>query len=240
MIPKVIHYCWFGKKEKPKIIQKCIETWSKMEGYEIKEWNEENCDFSENKYLYEAYQQQKWAFVSDYIRLKVLYLYGGIYLDTDVEICKIFPDEFLNNEFFISFMFNCNLSTAIIGAEKKNDVIKSLLELYSDKKVQDSPNNDMFTRYFLSNYDEFKLNNKYQKIGDGVTIYPKEVFECPSFKKEMGYSIHHFTGSWRQEKSYFKKFIIRLCPTYLYQHIVRKRAIRKSPFYNIYLSHNKK
>lgn len=200
MIPKIIHYCWFGKGEKPKEIQQYLETWKVMSGYKIIEWNEDNCNLEENNYISSAYREKKWAFVSDYIRLKALYEYGGIYLDTDVEIKKEFSQEFLKNKVFLSFMFDCNLSTAIIGSEPKNSIIKSLIDLYNDKELIDSPNNDMFTKYLLNNYKEFRLNNKYQNIRDEITIYPKEFFECPTLKKDMGYSIHHFTGSWRVKK----------------------------------------
>lgn len=232
MIPKIIHYCWFGG-EKPEELKKYISTWKKMYGYKIVEWNEKNCDLSKNKYLKDAYNKKEWAFISDYIRLEVLYKYGGIYLDTDVEIKKKFKDEFLNSSMLISFMFNCNLSTAIIGAEPKNLIIKELLDLYVSKKVERVPNNDMFTKFFLEKFPDFKLNNKFQILEDNIIIYPKEYFECPSSSVDKGYSIHHFTGSWRKEKSAkkkIKKYIIRIMGVNIYQRIVRYRAISKSPF----------
>ena len=88
-IPKVIHYCWFGKNPKPPLIQKCMDSWKQvLPEYEIIEWNEDNFDVAENQYAKEAYENKKWAFVTDYVRLKVLYEHGGIYLDSDVEILK--------------------------------------------------------------------------------------------------------------------------------------------------------
>lgn len=93
-IPKKIHYCWFGKGEKPKIVKMCIESWrEKLPEYEIKEWNEENFDISINNYVKQAYEAKKYAFVSDYVRLYALYIEGGIYMDTDVEVLKSL-DEF--------------------------------------------------------------------------------------------------------------------------------------------------
>ena len=84
-IPKTIHYCWFGKGEKPKIVKKCIESWkSNLNNYEIIEWNEENFDINSNVFIRQAYDNGKYAFVSDYVRVYALYNYGGIYLDTDV------------------------------------------------------------------------------------------------------------------------------------------------------------
>ena len=93
MIPKKIHYCWFGRGEKPKDALKCIESWKKFcPDYEILEWNEDNFDLTQNRYMKEAYEAKKWAFVSDYARLKIIYDNGGIYLDTDVEIIKPIDD----------------------------------------------------------------------------------------------------------------------------------------------------
>lgn len=89
MIPKIIHYCWFGGKPLPDEVKYYISTWQKYcPDYEIKEWNESNFDVNQNQYCREAYETKKWAFVSDYARLKILYEYGGIYMDTDVEVCK--------------------------------------------------------------------------------------------------------------------------------------------------------
>ena len=89
MIPKIIHYCWFGNKKIPKDFQKYIEGWKKLSpDYEIKEWNEQNFPFQKSLYCRQAYKAQKWAFVTDYARFRILYEYGGIYLDTDVELIK--------------------------------------------------------------------------------------------------------------------------------------------------------
>ena len=125
MIPKKIHYCWFGNSERPKVIQDIMKSWNKLQGFEIIEWNETNIDLKEHPYLEKSYNEGKYAFVSDYVRLKVLYEEGGIYLDTDVEVKKNFDDNVLNNRIFLSFMYNCNLSTAVIGAEKNNKTINN-------------------------------------------------------------------------------------------------------------------
>ena len=101
MIPKIIHYCWFGKAKKSELEIKCIESWKKFcPNYKIIEWNEENYDVSKNTYMYQAYQKSRWGFVSDYTRLDVIYNYGGIYLDTDVELIKPI-DDLLEDEGFI-------------------------------------------------------------------------------------------------------------------------------------------
>ena len=88
-IPKIIHYCWFGHNKLPALYEKCIQSWKKYcPDYEIVCWNEENFDITQNRYAKEAYEAGKWAFVSDYVRLKVLFEHGGIYLDTDVELIR--------------------------------------------------------------------------------------------------------------------------------------------------------
>ena len=239
MIPKKIHYCWFGGKEKSKEIKGFIKTWDRLREYEIIEWNDQNFDFSDNKYALEAYNNKEWAFLSDYARLKVLYKYGGIYLDTDVEIKKDFSDKFLENKIFLSFMFNCNLSTAIIGAEPNNRVIKKLLDLYSEINLEKVPNNDLFTKFFIKNYDKFKLNNKNQLLDNEVMIYQKEYFESPSINSKKGYSIHHFTGSWKNrnnKEKKIKKTIKKILGVYVYQNIIRYKAIHNSPFKKKYYS----
>ena len=240
MIPKKIHYCWFGNAPKSKIIKKCMKSWSKLDGFEVIEWNEKNCNLYENKFIKNAYEEKKWAFVSDYIRLKVLYEHGGIYLDTDVEVLKNFDDKILAHHMFLPFMFNCNLSTAVIGVERHSPYIAQLLEKYENMKLEDNPNNDLFTNYFLEK-KEFLLNNKFQLIEGKIAIYPKEYFECPTFNKKMGYSIHHFEGSWRKSnnklKICFKKMVKKLLGVYIYQNIVRYKSIKLSPFYTIYREH---
>ena len=246
-IPKIIHYCWFGKGEKNSLIKRCIRTWYKTlyPEYEIIEWNENNFNVEGYDYTREMYRKKKWAFVSDYVRLHVLHQYGGIYLDTDVEVLKKF-DNLLNNKMFLGFMFDCNIGTAIIGSEKNHPVLKDLLNVYQNLDItnQTFPNNDIFTKYLLENYPEFKLNNRFQVLGKGtkkeITIYPKEYFELPSIFKK-GYTIHNHLGSWYKNNSnILKRFIKNFYITKaLYGKIVNKLAIRKSPFREIYLKHSK-
>ena len=103
MIPKIIHYCWFGGKPKPELAEKCIESWKKFcPDYEIVEWNEGNFNINSNLYVKQAYEAKKYAFVTDYVRLYALYTQGGIYMDTDVMVLKPL-DEYLNHEAFSGF-----------------------------------------------------------------------------------------------------------------------------------------
>ena len=132
-IPKVIHYCWFGKGKMPAIAKKCIDSWKKYcPDYEIVCHNEENFDISQNKYAQQAYDAGKWAFVSDYVRLKVLYDEGGIYLDTDVEIIRPI-DNLIKEHGYMGFDDNGVISTGLgFACEKGNKLVGSLLADYDD------------------------------------------------------------------------------------------------------------
>ncbi|WP_010006971.1 glycosyltransferase family 32 protein [Leuconostoc fallax] len=157
MIPKVIHYIWFGGKAKPNKIVQQIEQWrSILPDYQIKEWNETNYDIKNInvKYVQEALQENMWAFVSDYVRLDILNREGGIYLDTDVEILKSF-DELLKNKAFIGRESKYAFSTAVIASEPKQRWLQQLLEDYSrrtfliDKNVYDKTPNSKYILSFL-------------------------------------------------------------------------------------------
>ncbi|NJJ41647.1 glycosyltransferase family 32 protein [Paenibacillus apii] len=238
-IPKIIHYCWFGGKEKPKSIQKCMNTWGNLKGYEIMEWNESNVNFELHPYLKRAYELKKYAFVSDYIRLKVLYEIGGIYLDTDIEIKKDLK-EFEKHSFFIGFMFDSLLGTALIGSEKGSKVVEGLLKRYDSLEFKEEANNNLFTKYFLEEYNNFRLNNKYQMLEEGVVIYPKEFFERPTFQKTAGYTVHRYAASWQKKnkgKITIKKIIEFVLGEVLFKKLTHKKALSKTPFYSIYLEH---
>lgn len=257
-IPKKIHYCWFGGKDKPKYIIDYIDTWSKMNEYEIIEWNEQNFNIEECDFIKSAYENKKWAFVSDYVRLSVLQKHGGIYLDTDVEIIKPF-DEFLEEDMFLGYIYNCSLGTAVIGAKKNHPIISGILELYKtaefkfiDNKIklkfkgyeeyQINNNNDLFTVYFIKNVDGFLLSNKKQKLED-ITIYPKEYFERRTFSKSKDFSIHHCDGSWYKsnpsKKSKVAKILRRLMGNILYDKLRTNLKLRRLPYYYIYKAHKK-
>ena len=128
-IPKVIHYCWFGKNKLSKSAKKCIKSWKKhLPNYEIIEWNENNFDINCNEYVREAYKSKKYAFVSDYARIYALYNYGGIYMDTDVEVIKSL-DKFLCNDAFAGLENEYSIQTAVMGCCKGNLLFKEFLIL---------------------------------------------------------------------------------------------------------------
>lgn len=188
-IPKIIHYVWFGKTKKNDLFYKCLESWKKFcPDYEIKEWNEDNIDFSENEYTKQAYELKKFGFTGDYLRAKILYEFGGIYLDTDVEITKSF-DDLLDNDFVMGFENNTYCATAILASIPKHEYLKTICNFYqkkqfiNDKKQIDNTPSPAFWTYFLKRDYGLKLNNKYQLLNSKnkndnakMAIYPKDYF----------------------------------------------------------------
>lgn len=215
-IPKIIHYCWFGGNQLTPLAKKCIDSWKKYcPSYEIIEWNEKNFDINCNQYVKEAYNSRKWAFVTDYVRLKVLYEYGGIYMDTDVEVIRPL-DKFLNLPAFSGFESYNKIPTGIIGATKGNKWINELLKDYLERKFIKSDgsfdittNVELITNKTKELYSSFKFNNTIQETSD-FTIYPFDWFCAKSNNTgkilitENTHTIHHFSGSWLEPSQKFK------------------------------------
>ncbi|WP_203287284.1 glycosyltransferase [Metabacillus sp. cB07] len=214
-IPKIIHYCWFGNKEKPEIVKKCINSWrNHLSEYEIIEWNEQNFDVNCNSYTKQAYRLKKYAFVSDYVRVYALYQYGGIYLDTDVEVFKSF-DTFLHHQLFWGFEQENYIATSTIGAAKKDTFIKMFLDSYEHKNFKnDDGTLDQITNVAivseLLSKGGVKLNGKYQEIEKLGVFYPQTYFSpfdyinYRIFKTENTYAMHHFYKSWLPPKARIK------------------------------------
>jgi len=199
MIPKIIHYCWFGNNPKPKSVLKYIDTWKKyLSDYEIKEWNENNFNIDNFQFVKEAYINRKYAFVSDVCRLYALYSEGGIYFDTDVEVVKKF-DPLLSNNIFIGMESEKykRLGTSVIGAEPHNKFIAKCLEYYTNKNFinSDGSFNTIPNTLIIST-----ILTKQEK--NNVKIYPVDYFSPIDFetkcicKSSNTYSIHHFSGTW--------------------------------------------
>ncbi len=210
MIEKKIHYCWFGKGEMKPLMKKCLKSWKKYcPDYEIIEWNEDNFDVNSTLWTKQAYEAKKYAFVSDYVRLKVLYEHGGVYMDTDVEVVKPI-DEFLVHDVFCGFESDQTINTGIIGAVKENSTVKRWLQHYDDLPyiVDGKPcmePNVIFIKDDLEQHG-LVLDDSKQNI-DGVEVYPRTYF-CPlsavSIEQkitENTYTLHHFTSTWRTEKA---------------------------------------
>lgn len=210
MIPKIIHCCWFGGGPLPKSVKKFMDTWRKhLPDYEIQVWTENEFDpLTSIPYVREAYQCRKFAFVSDYVRLYALSQYGGIYLDTDVEVLKSL-DPFLETP-FMCFENDDHLSTAVIAAEPSTGWVRDVLKKYQDRTFLKDGVMDLTTNVeFIS--EEFlkrglQVGGKKQVVED-VTIYPSSYFSPKSWGTgkyhitEETAVVHHFAGTWHSATS---------------------------------------
>lgn len=236
MIPKIIHYCWFGRGELPDLAKKCIKSWKKYcPDYEIIEWNEDNFDIqSAPLYVRQAYEAKKWAFVTDYVRLKIVYDNGGIYLDTDVELIKPL-NRFLDHKAFFGFEDTFVATGLGFGAEKQTSILQEIMNQYADIPFFISENQYDDTACPERNTEVFKnhglsLNGTTQILEDDILILSKEHL-CPynflehKLKKTKNtVAIHWFGGSWlsNEQRKKFKKY-----------EIVIKKNKRKNKIYKI-------
>lgn len=220
MIPKKIHYCWFGGKEMPNEVKKCIETWKKYcPNYELIKWDETNFDINSHPFVKAAYEAKAWAFVSDYARLRVIYDNGGIYLDTDVELLKNL-DFLLDNQSYIGVQQDGHLCNTGLGygASKTNPVVEAMLKMYDsldfslERKAELAcPNlNHAVLKELGYQYSEKIWQN------DMVTVYPCRYFdpiapgETQNLFCEDTVSIHHYAASWTGTRNRIKRKIFRL------------------------------
>lgn len=219
-IPKIIHYCWFGNGEKPDIVLRCIESWKRnMPDYEIMEWNEHNYDINKADFIREAYEQKKWAFVSDYARFDILNEYGGIYVDTDVEFLKPLPKEMLSWCAFTGYESTGAVSPGLIfGAIPRFPITQELLTEYNKMHFESNGKNlyktvNMVTTEVLERHEHLK-RDQFQVV-DSLALYPSAYF-CGFDLDIMEYdirpetiSVHHYAGSWRSQsvKSKIQKWV---------------------------------
>ncbi len=211
MIPKIIHYCWFGRGPLPELAQKCIESWKiHCPDYQIIEWNEDNFDVTSIPYAKEAYEVGKYAFVADVARLEALYNYGGIYMDTDMELLKPI-DELLLHEAFTGFENSKLVAMGIFGAKKRSPFIAEFLAQYRTRHYRlengtlDMTTNVSVVTSMLENRGLVK-NGSFQQIRD-IAIYPADYFYPKSFTTgklkltNNSFAIHHYDASWVPEES---------------------------------------
>jgi hypothetical protein len=215
MIPKIIHYCWFGKGPMPELMIKCLASWKKyLPTYQLMVWNEDNFDVNTYRFAAEAYKERKFAFVSDVCRLHALNEMGGIYLDTDVEFLRPLDEGILDDNAFTGFEDNLLLSSAIMGSEKNGQWVKDLLAHYhhrsfylADGGFDVNPNTEVITA-FMKREKGVVIDNTFQQLKGYCTIYPSDYF-CPKSWKtlkikqtENTYCIHHFAGSLLHNNNY--------------------------------------
>jgi len=203
-IPPNIHYFWFGGNEKPPLVKKCIESWDTyLSEYTVNEWTEDTYDIDKNDFTKKAVTDKKWAFLSDYARLDVLYQNGGIYLDTDMEILKSL-DQFLAHELFLGFESSSHINASIIGCTKQHWVIKECLEEYETMTEYETIPK-VITRVLQKHFslDKGMINE------GGVAVYPAEYFYplpfdkkfSPSMLTENAHGIHWWNYSWASPTS---------------------------------------
>jgi len=205
MIPKVIHTCWFGKNEKPDLIKMCEESVHRnCPDFEIKEWNEDNWDINKYRYAKDAYEQGKWAFVADCARIDILQQYGGITLDSDIEVIKQFSDDLLLNRGFTSRESSGRWISAVIASDINHAWIRQILKYYKTNPFEYNPakitNTVIIDDINQSLYSHTENNIIY--LRKNVAIYPREYFEAKNWSNgkidvtSNTYTIHHYTGSW--------------------------------------------
>lgn len=258
MIPKKLHYAWFGG-EKPKYLIDNIQSWKKfLPDYEIIEWNDKNWDI--NQYLFSKYfyENGKYGFVIDPLRVDVLKRYGGIYIDADVTLTQNI-DKFLQSPLFMGMHFTNAVGTALIGSEKDNKVITELNGFYKNISYEnlldkdfDKVSNGVFTRYFVKNYPEFRMTNKTQKLSDGTMIYPKQYFVLPAIINKHNYAIHANEGSWKNkgnvegkiksedERSAIKQIFRWILGPTLMSWRLNQKQMQRNSLYQLYLKRGKK
>lgn len=237
MIPKTIHYCWFGGNSKSNLIEKCIKSWKKYcPDYEIIEWNESNFDINCCDYVKEAYEAQKWAFVSDFARLKIIYDNGGIYLDTDVELIRSL-DTFLKYDSFFGFEDSMHIATGLgFGSIKHNPILEVMISDYynihflnPDGTYNTTPcpqtNTLSLTQIGL------KRDNTLQIINNNA-FFPSDFFnpiDYRTMKKKLTkntVSIHWFNASWHtKEQIAERKHKIKIARYYRRKNIINHAMV---------------
>ncbi|MHA5206583.1 glycosyltransferase [Oenococcus oeni] len=223
MIPKTVHYIWFGARKKPGKVITEINNWERLlPDYQIKEWNEFNYDLTKIKssYVQQAIEKEMWAFVSDYVRLDILNKEGGIYLDTDVELLNSFND-LLNDKSFIGRESKYAFSTSVIGSEANQPWLNDLLmdyekRLFINKEghLDKTPNSKYILSFFMNKYKFDNLSQDRIRKIHNIVIYPACYFSPINFanqKKKISnktIAIHHYSGTWKTPTARFKDCVL--------------------------------
>lgn len=227
MIPKKIHYCWFGGNSLPDNVKLMIATWRHYcPEYEIIEWNESNFDINENAYVREAYEAKKWAFVTDYVRLKALYEQGGFYMDTDVEVVKSLEPLRIYDA-VSGYESPTYIPTGTMGACRGNEWIRLLLSDYATRHfllpdgTYDMTTNVVVITRLTTDHYHLNLNGMKQTFGENMVLLPFDYLCAKSYqtgevlRTDNTYTIHHFKGSWltdeqKRQTSLYRGYYNRL------------------------------
>lgn len=207
MIPKIIHYCWFGKAAMDNFTIECINSWKEMmPDFKIIQWNEDNCNIKEApEFVQKAYSEKKRAFVSDYFRLKALIEYGGIYFDTDVKVVKTLSD-LLYLDFFCCFESDRTLCTAVIGSCKNSALLDSFIKIYSVMRFAEKPNSFLFFDFLgLNKLKDLNINvpislSENEKIMPFYFFSPIDFYSGKDLSNDKTYCFHFYKGTWKSSK----------------------------------------
>ncbi|WP_313386169.1 glycosyltransferase [Chishuiella sp.] len=206
MIPKLIHYCWFGNQPKNESILNYIKTWKYYNpDFKIIEWNDNNVCFDDNIYVKEAYKQKKWAFVSDYIRVVKVLEFGGFYLDTDMEVTSSFK-ELLSYKCVCGFELLGKPFSAFFGAIPNHEFVQDMVNYYNDQnEFVPKANTEIFSKLLIDKYKANPYLDNFQLLNNDIALFPSSAF---SLDIPKNYVIHHFDGSWlNTEQSFFKRYV---------------------------------
>jgi hypothetical protein len=220
MIPKIIHYCWFGGNPYPPKIKACIASWKKyLPEYELKLWDEETFPINDScQFVKDAYANKKWAFVSDYVRIYALATYGGIYLDTDIEIVKPFDDRILNSNGVILGTDDGGYLTALMISTINHQYFNKMLDIYHNLSFYNDDGslnmevNNTYLQDVLQQYG-YVIKNEYQQLNSDIEVYPDDYFHARSLTSGKlhitpnTYAIHWHTVTWGSLKTRFIRFV---------------------------------
>ncbi|WP_420601949.1 glycosyltransferase family 32 protein [Flagellimonas sp.] len=247
MIPKIIHFCWLSGEEYPESIRKNIEDWKiKMPDYEFILWDKEKYDLANSSWVKQAFESKKFAFASDLIRLYAVYTYGGIYLDTDVEVLKSF-DDLLDLPYFIGSQHNNLIEAAIFGSEKKSDWILRCLQYYDNRAfIKDDGNFDMLVlprvmKRQLEGVRKINIMEPHEiarvdtllKNDSCLYLYPFDFFCSKNYesgkisKTKNTYTVHHFQSSWLPVFSKLRRRLIRFIGVSKTEKIITSMGLRR-------------
>lgn len=225
MIPKIIHFCWLSGDAYPPKIKYCLNSWLKyLPNYEVILWDKKRFDINSNLWVKQAYEHKKYAFAADYIRLWALYHYGGIYLDSDVEVIKSL-DPLLKQPYFFGVENNqtCHIEAAVMGAEAHNDFIKRCLDHYKDRPFLLNGKMDMtplpiIMNSYISQSTLIFQESEYKINDSSIQLYSKDFFSPKDgvdgqilYKNEHTYTIHHYNASWYTKEKKMYLLLSKIC-----------------------------
>lgn len=247
MIPKIIHFCWLSGDPYPDEIKKCLESWKKyLPEYEIMLWDTNKFDINSSVWVKEAFENKKYAFAADYIRLYALYHYGGIYLDSDILVYKTFND-LLDLPYFIGQEYCGSLEPAAFGTEKNNKWVKCILDYYTDRhfvingRFDTTTLPEIFNKQLKDKYSFIRIFKKRSYINDNKVIYvfDKNFFNSRNayrvVKSKKSYCAHNYLGSWQKKDKSFISYIKKTIPNifldmyfFVTHNTIKKRELRKN------------